>query len=837
MGTLPKPIDSQMKKIFRIIFLGVCVGIAIFSILLAYKPGASIFHIKKNIDPNKVEHYAGYEFRYRVNLNTLIFPTEDSLLYEDGQPLERTQTHEVLNKGLGRYSIIEQDDDIVLVNFSSGDNSNPLTNGKQYTIYYKPIFLSRGVGLSLLGILSFGIAWFLIFVYKSPDHRQAIKTSPLNLWQVVDEFLFQEIVRVTTPVPNREVLANSRRRLWIFLMVITVAAAYFYVFMEWLFFVTKPSFMDLMGWYEKIKLLLLPSFSLAILSLSLLMIIAGLDFLSSRMRSTWLPIFLGTLMPSIILTATSLLLVDNFTYTIFRFGVVTTEGIWRFAYAICTFMLFTYIITRILKIMGLRGRAETSFTLPRFILIPIAGLLAISAILVLVNIDMNSSAMAQTVNLVEENNRFATHPNILLIGSDGLDAENMSLYGYERDTTPELRELAKTSLVAENAFTNSAGSTGSITSMLTGKAPAQTRVFNIQDILQGSDSYQHLPGMFKKEGYSSIEFGVQNYVDAYQVNLLDGFNTVNGRSLKDGEVVRFPRVLGFAESEYFVSHLVDRISDRLLHLSFIRKMENPYNIVTQHIGLMDDQERVYKLLELIRSSDSPLFVHVHMMGTHGPQFSPEKQYFSLGITQDQDDMVDFYDDSILNFDRYVGELLDTLEQTGEIDNTILIIYSDHPMKKYNGRKRIPLLIHFPNGEFAGVIKSNVQNLDIPATILDYVGVDQPDWMVGHSLLKGDPPKDRLIFTSGTSNENKTGLNSIDGDSKPGKTPSYDISFYNVINCQKWYTFDLADLTWSSGVIPGYSSPCGEDELLTLGQIKEALAEYLKSNGFEPSTIQ
>ena len=197
---------------------------------------------------------------------------------------------------------------------------------------------------------------------------EALKTSPLNFWQVVDEFLFQEIARVTTPVTNRGLLAHSRRRLWIFLLIYSVAAAYFYVFMEWLFFVTKPSFMDLMGWYEKIELFLLPGFALAILSLALVMIIAGLDFLSSRLRLTSLPIFIGTLIPSIILTAISLLLVDNFTYTIFNFGVVTSDGIWRFAYGICTLILFIYINNRILKTMGLRGRSESPFILPRFTL-------------------------------------------------------------------------------------------------------------------------------------------------------------------------------------------------------------------------------------------------------------------------------------------------------------------------------------------------------------------------------------------------------------------------------------------------------------------------------------
>ena len=104
-------------------------------------------------------------------------------------------------------------------------------------------------------------------------------------------------------------------------------------------------------------------------------------------------------------------------------------------------------------------------------------------------------------------------------------------------------------------------------------------------------------------------------------------------------------------------------------------------------------------------------------------------------------MTDFYDDSILTFDHYLGEVLNALEQTGKINNTILVIYSDHPMR-YNARHRVPLVIHFPNDEFAGRIETNVQNLDIAPTILDYLGVNQPTWMVGKSLLGDDLPENR-----------------------------------------------------------------------------------------------
>jgi arylsulfatase A-like enzyme len=824
-----------MKKLFRILVPLIFIGIAIFSILLVIKPGASIFHFKQNVDTDEIIPHDGHAFRYLIHINTLIFPSEGGLLYEDGQPLERTFTPEVVNKGLGNYSLVDKEDGLLYLNFSASDNSNPLTNGKNYTLYYKAIFLSRGMGLSLLGILTLVLAWFLIFALKSPDRRQALTTSPLSIWQVFDDFLFKEFTRVIDPVSNPRALAHSRRTLWIFLLILSVAAAYFYVFMEWLFFVTKPSFMDLMGWFEKIELFLLPSFAFAILSLTLVMIFAGLDFLSSRLRSITLLIFIGTLIPSIYLTAISLLLVDNFTYTIFNFGVVTSDGIWRYAYAVCTLILFIYINNRILKVMGLRGQSESPIKIPRFILPLIAGLLMISAGFALARFGFGSSENAQATSLAGNNNRFAVHPNILLIGSDGLNASNLSLYGYERDTTPVLRELARMSLLAENVFTNSSNTTGSITSMLTGKPPAQTRVLYPHNILQGTDAYQHLPGILRKEGYSTVEIGVRNYVDAYQINLLDGFDTVNERSITEGEVVRVPRELGFGDNVYFGSRLVERISDRIMHISFIKEMENPYTIVTQHVDKMYDRERQYQLLELIRNSDHPLFVHVHMMGTHGARFHPEQQFFSLGMTQEEGWMTDFYDDSILNFDKYIGEVLDTLEQTGKINNTILIIYSDHPMR-FNIRWRVPLLIHFPNGEFAGRIKTNVQNLDILPTILDYLGFEQPEWMAGQSLLKGDPPEKRLIFSTGTSLGTQIGQGNTETDSARVKPPFYQFSFFNVVNCHKWYLLDLINLTWSSGEVPGHSYRCKQDSLLTMDQVKAELTDYLLTNGFDISTL-
>ena len=60
-------------------------------------------------------------------------------------------------------------------------------------------------------------------------------------------------------------------------------------------------------------------------------------------------------------------------------------------------------------------------------------------------------------------------PNILLISLDTLRADHVGAYGYERDTTPFLDELAASGLLAENAFINTLGTTPSHTTILSSR--------------------------------------------------------------------------------------------------------------------------------------------------------------------------------------------------------------------------------------------------------------------------------------------------------------------------------------------------------------------------------
>jgi hypothetical protein len=546
-------------------------------------------------------------------------------------------------------------------------------------------------------------------------------------------------------------------------------------------------------------------------------------------------LYIGALIPTFIFSVTCLLLVDNFTYTVFKFGIVSTDGIWRGAYGLAFSILFCYIYTRVLRSSGINGQLESHKQPSRVLDIFISGLMTVSIILFLVQLGTGYFDHFEGTGWQGASGHIAKRPNILLIAGDGLNAANLSAYGYELDTTPTLRKLAQDSLLAENTFSNAPHSSGSDISILTGKLPTQTRVLYSPDILKGVDAYQHLPGILRKLGYSTVEIGVNHYVDAYQMNLLDGFDRVNRKTFNENEWVRFAREWGGGDSLYFASSLIQRVTSRLSHIFFLQMMVNPYTIVTQPICNLCDRERLEQLQTLIRESDHPLFVHVHMMGTHGPKFSSEQQVFSRGEIQDEGWMLDFYNDGVLNFDRYIGELLDTLKTTGKLDNTVIIIYSDHAMK-YDVRVRTPLIVHFPRNEYSGRIQNNVQNLDIAPTILDYLGVPQPDWMGGLSLLKGNPPEHRLVFSSGVLHSIQISGGILVTDPTREKSLFYHLDFLNAIDCNHWYQFDLIHFELMSGEIAGHTSPCEEDSMLTLEQAKAELTRHLSDNGYDISLL-
>lgn len=623
-----------------------------------------------------------------------------------------------------------------------------------------------------------------------------------------------------------------RSSFWKQLFTVTILACYLYTLMEWVFFVTMPSFMSIMGFPEKLEIYLLSGLGLTSFWIALLAGFILLDIIALTARISAITPYLGVVLPTFILSAMLLLLVDNFTYSVFKFGISTTTGVVRGAYGLLFVLISVYLYFWMLQIFRLRGNSAPKQQRFNRLFYASVGLLVISFGLGLVRLDTSELGSA---SLAVQSKPAGKLPNIILLGSDGLNAQNLSVYGYDRNTTPQLTELAKSSLVAENAFTNAGNTAGSVISLMTSKLPTQTRVLYPPNILTGNNSYQHLPGILKGLGYDTVEYGVAYYIDAYNYNLQNGFDIVNNRTLSVGKLGDLARKLGYDEEVYFLSKITWRISDRLLHIFLIRTMQNPFDIVTDPMQDIIDTSKIDEMLDTLDHADGPVFVHAHLLDTHGGFYDPPDQYYSIDKDQAQPWMVDFYDDTLRAFDSYVGEVVYHLKQTGQFDNTILIIYTDHNQEfKVNGR--IPLIIHFPNGEHAGKITRNVQNMDIAPTVLDYLGLSEPAWMNGQSMLDDTLTDQRLIFSAGTK-ETKPNVDKISFlDPDLDQPPFYQFSYLNVIDCQMWYSLDLTTFNWSAGEVIGYVNPCDPQNLRSPDEIRQAMYQRLAMDGFDTSSL-
>jgi len=271
--------------------------------------------------------------------------------------------------------------------------------------------------------------------------------------------------------------------------------------------------------------------------------------------------------------------------------------------------------------------------------------------------------------------------------------------------------------------------------------------------------------------------------------------------------------------------MTERAGDRLLHMFVLREMKNPLNEIVLPDNRVPDGERIEQIINLIDQSEKPVFIFTHLMNTHGPIFSSEKQVFSddLNGPEEEWDILK-YKDALLSFDSHVKELYDYLESSGKLENTILVIYTDHGYR-YNVNQKIPILFHFPNNEHAGTRVNNVEVIDIPVTVLDYLGIPQPQWMTGISMLGDEAPADREVISITAGSPRKIA------------PPFFQIKTVQVIVCHKWYAWNVQEDSWKTGDVPNHTSRCDNEDIPPDEQIRKRILEYLLEHDYNTDSIR
>jgi arylsulfatase len=178
--------------------------------------------------------------------------------------------------------------------------------------------------------------------------------------------------------------------------------------------------------------------------------------------------------------------------------------------------------------------------------------------------------------------------NIILLSADALRADHLSCYGYERETSPVLDELATESLTFTNAFSASSHTREAVPSLLTGEYP---------DVAVDADyrlAKETIASTLSEEGFATAGFHSNPFVSrAYGFDR--GFDT-------------FDDDLHLGQHKFIA--LAQRMLDKFRNRHYARAEEINDRSVSWIDSLNDDEQ---------------FFLWNHYMDTHGP-YEPSEKY-------------------------------------------------------------------------------------------------------------------------------------------------------------------------------------------------------------------
>jgi arylsulfatase A-like enzyme len=115
--------------------------------------------------------------------------------------------------------------------------------------------------------------------------------------------------------------------------------------------------------------------------------------------------------------------------------------------------------------------------------------------------------------------------------------------------------------------------------------------------------------------------------------------------------------------------------------------------------------------------------------------------------EDIEKLVWLYRAGIRAFDEDMGKFFSFLKEKGIYDRSLIIITSDHGeefrehgrfihSQTYDETIAVPLLVKFPNNEYSGSVidEGLIESIDLLPTIVHYLGISEPSYVQGQSLL-------------------------------------------------------------------------------------------------------
>ncbi|WP_394788123.1 choline-sulfatase [Rhodoferax sp.] len=362
----------------------------------------------------------------------------------------------------------------------------------------------------------------------------------------------------------------------------------------------------------------------------------------------------------------------------------------------------------------------------------------------------------------------AKQPNILILMADQLTPSALAAYGNQVSKTPHIDALAAGGVVFESAYTNSPLCAPSRYVFMSGKLPSEIGAYdNSAEMPSEVLTFGHY---LRHAGYRTILSGKMHFCGADQ---LHGFEE---RLTTDIYPADFGWTPDWDQPEVRPSwyHNMGSVTDAG---TCIRSNQLDFD---EEVVFLAQQ----KLFDIVRDDDArPFCMVVSMTHPHDPYAIP-KQYWDMYRDEDIDmprvqikpseqdphskrlrhvsdmdstpisaqqtrDARHAYYGAVSYVDEQIGKIRRTLEQTGQADNTIIVLISDHgdmlgerglwyKMNFFENACRVPLIVYAPDRFQPNRVAASVSLVDILPTLVDFAfdgaAPAYPEAIDGRSLL-------------------------------------------------------------------------------------------------------
>jgi arylsulfatase A-like enzyme len=475
----------------------------------------------------------------------------------------------------------------------------------------------------------------------------------------------------------------------------------------------------------------------------------------------------------------------------------------------------------------------------------------------LLPVGLSASKLTETFGLKD----IQAQKNVIIVVFDAFSARNMSLYGYARDTTPNINKLAERAIVYHNHISGSNFTSSGTASILTGTLPWTHRALGQNGKVLKKYADQSIFSIFPdyhRMAYSHNEWvntllnqfnrNIEEWIPREQLFLFSSDAIIQKIFPNDRDIsaVGWVRNEKIKEEGYAYSLYLSRL------LSFIEKSQNAEYRPRFPRGLPSAQADNGFLLEhaidaitsRINSISGPIFGYFHFLPPHDP-YRPPREFFEtfhgdgyrpvekptdLFVWEKLTDIGQrraFYDEFILYVDQEFARFYNTLEESGALEDTWLILTSDHgeiferglaghmTSALYQPLVHVPLLVFEPGRSSRQDIYTHTSAVDLVPTVAHLTGKDIPDWTEGKVLppfQQTNPPERNVYALRSTSTEKDSPLEKASVTLLKG---NYKLHYY----------FGYPELN-SPDLVKLYDLSSDPEELFDLSEAKPEIAHQL-----------